>query len=238
MFHRPLIRLAKKASLACGVSVQRAKNTLLEARRREFARNDINLVLDVGANEGQYVQLLRNAGYRRSIVSYEPIPEVFSQLVANRKGDSEWRGENCALAEVAGRTQFHVAANSVSSSLLEVTDVSTDAEGATSTTRCIDVEVRTLNMELNSSLKNRNIHLKLDTQGAELEVLRGASEVLPLIQSVECELSLRELYANQALFYEVSEFFYGAGFHAVWFEPGFQTNGQLLQMDALFVRKL
>ena len=76
---------------------------------RLFQQLDINCVLDVGANHGQYACLLREWGYRGDIVSFEPVPEVFESLQRTMAGDARWRGHPWALGEANDELEIHVA---------------------------------------------------------------------------------------------------------------------------------
>jgi hypothetical protein len=79
--------------------------------------------------------------------------------------------------------------------------------------------------------------LKIDTQGSELDVLRGAAELLARFQAVYCEVSFLELYAGQALASEVVAYLFERGFElsGIYNLQSSPTLG-LLQADMLFTR--
>ena len=84
--------------------------------------NEIDLVLDVGANAGQFASALRAIGYGGPIVSFEPLSAAHAKLTAAAKGDSRWTVHpQCALGDRDGETEINVAGNSVSSSVLPMT---------------------------------------------------------------------------------------------------------------------
>ena len=69
----------------------------------DFIENrGINLVLDVGANTGQFGRSLRNRGYAGRIISFEPVKEAFTALENAARGDDLWTTSNLALARRAG----------------------------------------------------------------------------------------------------------------------------------------
>lgn len=70
------------------------------ALARRFALMEhlgIDLVLDVGANTGQYASSLRKAGYRAQIVSFEPLHRAYSRLARSAECDRRWRAVRLAL---------------------------------------------------------------------------------------------------------------------------------------------
>jgi hypothetical protein len=83
------------------------------------------------------------------------------------------------------------------------------------------------------------VWLKVDTQGFELPVLRGAERTLERVEVVETELSLVELYEGQALFGEMLAHLSARRFGALFFEPVFwdPVTGELLQLDGVFARR-
>ena len=64
-----------------GLGTELLVKTATALRLRDcLTAHDINLVLDVGANIGEFVQKIRRLGYRGLVVSFEPNPEAFAQL--------------------------------------------------------------------------------------------------------------------------------------------------------------
>src|SRR5215210_642812 len=78
----------------------------------------IDLVFDVGANDGHFGLWLRECGYRGRIVSFEPIRAVFDLLKARADEDGDWEAHPVALGERPGKAVINVAELSVFSSLL------------------------------------------------------------------------------------------------------------------------
>ena len=77
------------------------------------------VVLDVGANVGQYRQRLRNVGYKGLIISFEALPFLFNELERSALSDPNWKIAPCAaLGDVGGWADMNVSANTASSSLL------------------------------------------------------------------------------------------------------------------------
>lgn len=230
--------LAKSLLWRVGLDVQFTKNTLKAARKRLFRKLGTDLVLDVGANRGQYATELRQEGYAGKIVSFEPIPLCIERLRALAARDPSWQVEPVALGSLTGERSFHISENLASSSFFKVLERSTRAAECTRQVHTIQVQERPLDAYRDSLVGRVSTHLKLDTQGAELEVLRGATQILPSISSLECEFSLTPLYEGQPLIHDVLPFLAEQGFRPTWFERGFyDQEGQMLQLDGLFVRE-
>jgi hypothetical protein len=82
----------------------------------------------------------------------------------------------------------------------------------------------------------RRPYLKIDTQGYELEVLRGATTVLGAVVLVEAELSLLPTYEAGPLFEDVVAFLAEHRFSPIAFEGVLddERTGEMLQVDAIF----
>lgn len=210
-----------------------------ERRMRLFEQSGVTLVLDVGASTGQYARNLRAAGYRGRIVSFEPVAAAFAQLSHSADSDEHWDARNLALGDSDGSRTMDVARDLESSSLLKQEPrYATIGEGH-QTVGTETVETARLDFIADGLIEPGATHLKIDVQGYELAVLRGASETLPDLRSVEAELSLVPLYAGQPLFKEVAQFLENAGLALVGIEPVLAdpASGETWQVDGYFLRR-
>jgi FkbM family methyltransferase len=210
--------------------------SMREDRLRLIEEHGIRLVLDVGGNAGQYATGLREAGYRGPILSFEPLHEAYGKIATAASSDPDWETINVALADRPGTKTIHVSANSFSSSFFPtITDrcVAAAPEAAYVGTEVVDVT--TLDAV---TLPPGNLMLKMDTQGTEPDVLRGAHEVLKRVLVIEVELSLVELYEGQDLSDAVCRLLRTLGFVPVSVDSAFAdpATGELLSLDVLFVR--
>src|SRR5450830_427272 len=90
---------------------------------RMLSTHKVNLVLDVGANTGQFGHFLRDAGYRGRIVSFEPLLAAWEQLSEASRKDSRWKvASRAAIGSEDGEIEIHVAGNKESSSVLKMLD--------------------------------------------------------------------------------------------------------------------
>ena len=213
----------------------------LIARRRQLMRHyGVDLVLDVGANTGQYVDALRNdVEYEGRIVSFEPLSAAYEVIRSKAGSDRLWQTHHFGLGDVAGSLEINVAGNSYSSSLLGMLPAHETSAPESCYIGKERVEVKRLDDIFDTLVEGaRNIYLKVDTQGFERNVINGARAKLPMIGTVQLELSLVPLYAGEMLFPEMLDFMRDAGYRLVALEPGFcdHASGELLQTDGIFRR--
>ena len=205
-----------------------------------LSENNITLVIDVGANTGQYARKLRSAGYTGRIVSFEPLSEAFTELSWHAAPDNAWECRQLALGEVDREAKINVAGNSLSSSILPMCNLhlATAPDSAYVGTENITmVRLDTVRSEL---IRNNDVVcLKLDVQGYEMKVLSGATSTLPRTRVLEIELSLAALYEGQPSFCQMIDYLDGAGFDLVSLETVFKDpqSGRILQLDGIFVRR-
>jgi FkbM family methyltransferase len=197
----------------------------------------IDTVLDIGANTGQFAELLRRSGYAGRVHSVEPLSSAFEQLSAAASGDALWTVERAAVSDRAGTITMNVSGNSVSSSVLPMLD--THAVAAPSARYVAQEEAVATTVDdivASAGLVPERTLLKIDVQGYEKAVLDGAVTTLPRFGGVRTEMSLVALYDGQCLMPELIDHLGRNGFDLWFIEPGFAQPGtrRLLQVDGVF----
>lgn len=208
-------------------------------RRALMERFGIDFVLDVGANRGQYARKLRQAGYAGRILSFEPLNAPYLDLAAAALEDPNWTTMNCGVGERDEDLEMNVSQNSYSSSALPIRPEHLAAAPDARIVQREHVSFRPLHeLVERAELAGRHVLLKSDTQGYEDRVLRGAELLLPLIDTLELEMSLTPMYEGERSFIELTQTVNSYGYRFVSVEPSFwnQETGQLLQIDAVFHR--
>ena len=170
--------------------------------RALLAMLEIDQVLDVGANVGQFREFLRlQVGYARRVVSFEPVGEVFTALEAAAAGRPEWSVHRLALGEADTVSTMNVMRERTLSSLLMPNAARLDAMGyrkyleETRIDRTEVVTIRRLDSVIDRFVPRRaRVFLKCDTQGYDLSVVRGASGCLDRVLALQVELPVREVY--------------------------------------------
>jgi FkbM family methyltransferase len=205
------------------------------AREALLARADV--VLDVGANAGQYGELLRERGYRGRLVSLEPVTEAYEQLRERADADGAWEAVRVAASDADGELTLNVTGDSRSSSVLARNERFADKPGwAPKESR--SVEARRLDGLVDELLRpGERAYLKLDVQGYERHVLDGAGAALSRFDAIELELSVTALYEGQPALAEMLPLLAERGFRPVSLEPILlDDEGLLMELDGLFAR--
>jgi len=205
-----------------------------------FRKFDIDLVLDIGANTGQFGSELRGGGYQGEIISYEPLSSAHAELVRNSSNDSAWQVyPRCALGDHIGEAIINIAANSASSSLLPMLGSHLDAAPYTKYVGSEAAPLLTLDsVALDKVVRFKNPFIKIDTQGFEWRVLDGSVQVLSYARGLLLELSLVRLYDDQHLWRKVIERLEQSGFNLWAIQPEFisPNDGRTLQVNGIFFR--
>jgi FkbM family methyltransferase len=202
----------------------------------DFVTNrGVNIVLDVGANVGQFGDLLRRKGYKGKIVSFEPIRAVYQTLTAKVAADGNWETRNFALGAKTEHTIINVAASSVFSSILPSTSASVRFDNKAIVSHIEEIEVKKLD-DINRDTSG-NILLKIDTQGFEKQVLEGGQHMLQRVKGVLLELPIVHLYEGNWQFHEAVEYMSQAGFVPAQIHPvNYHSvdDVSLVEVDCLF----
>ena len=202
--------------------------------------HSIDLVLDVGANAGQFVSELRASGFDGRVVSFEPLSEAHAKLTAAAPREPPWTVHpRCAIGDRNGEVEINVSGNSLSSSVLPMMESHSSAALGSAYVGVEKMPMFTLDTVAPAYLEGASSPLlKIDTQGFEWQVLDGAAAILPRVRGLLCELSLVPLYEGQRLWLELIRRIENLGFTLWALQPGFtdSRDGRALQMDGLFFR--
>jgi len=198
-----------------------------------------DVLLDVGANEGQFARDARRRGFTGRIVSFEPLPDAFARLAKAARPDAAWEVRNEALGAEAGRLPMHVASSDASSSLLPPSPRMGEFAGFLAFEEGTEVAVRPLD-ELFAQVcrPGDRVAMKVDTQGYERAVLAGAEGSLGRIDALMLELSFTPLYAGEPPVEDVLAWLRARGFAPAYIAPAFaeRPSRRWLQADVLLVR--
>ncbi len=204
---------------------------------------DVNCVLDVGGNVGQYAMMLRKIGYTGRIVSFEPVNATFQVLSECAKDDPAWDVYDFALGKQDEEKVINVTASSDFSSFKDPSGYAKEAyAGSAAILNKETVSIKRLDgivKEIIPDMRTSNVHLKLDTQGYDLQVVKGASDTLPFIKSLQSEVSVTPVYDETPDYIESIVAYRALGFEMTGMYPVSRdrTSQILIEFDCVMRRK-
>ena len=205
-----------------------------------LAKLEVDLVLDVGANNGQYAKGIRRAGYAGPIISFEPAPEPFAKLRKASEKDPDWKAVQAALGSASGVGQLNLARASALNSFLAPNEYALTMKnwlkGEWETIETIDVPIRTLDEVLAESSASR-VFLKMDTQGFDLEVLAGAGGSLDRIHGLQSEISVVQTYEKMPDYVDALGTYRHLGFQPTGLFPVWRRESlEVVEFDCIMRR--
>lgn len=202
--------------------------------------HDIDLIIDVGANLGQFALLCRSIGYTGRIVSFEPNEINVERLRAVSLGDPSWSVMSIGLGEREEILSLNVYDDDTFSSVLEVNAVGDRLFGSYVQKRTVmKILIKKLDDVFDQELSTNSskILLKTDTQGYDLHVLRGAERTLRKVSVLLSELAIQPIYEGASVASEIQEYVTSRGFQVGGIFPvSFASDLSLIEADAFFVR--
>lgn len=203
---------------------------------------DINLVLDVGANVGQFGTGLRIIGYKGRIVSFEPVTSAFERLSALAYSDGNWQAFQVALGADVGVGRIHVtSASNLSSFFPPDANAREHFQDQAQVIGVQSVEVNRLDNLLSSLAEGvvaPRIFLKMDTQGYDIQVMKGAARCLDNILGLQSELSVIPLYEGMPDYLEALSHYKTCGYEVTGMYPigRDRKNLVVMEFDCFLVR--
>ena len=202
---------------------------------------DVDAVFDIGANQGQYAEMLRRGGYQGHIFSFEPNPRDAAVLRQRSARDDKWIISELAISNQDGVAQFNVMQSSQFSSLSTPSheDVNLFVKlNAVSET----IEVKTERLEktlrrLQSEYGFARPFLKMDTQGYDVNIFKGSANIVQEFVGLQSELAIAKLYADSVDFREALTVYESHGFTLSALVPNNAGHfPRLVEVDCIMIR--
>jgi FkbM family methyltransferase len=174
----------------------------------EIYKKNINnkpIIFDVGANEGQSIKRFTSIFPRSTIHSFEPIQDCYKKLIKiyNTKNIII---NNIALGEKECEKIFFINKNSYTSSFLKINDKYNELVNFDHVKKTERKKIITLDKYVKLHCINKIDILKIDTQGYELNILRGAKKSLnTIIKFIEIEITIADYYNKKINIYEIDK---------------------------------
>jgi FkbM family methyltransferase len=193
-------RLASRAARRLGYYVTRDPAPILQAEhlRRLFTALRIDCVLDIGAHRGDFGAWLRTIGYAGLIISFEPVSENYEILRERTERDKRWHAHRIALGARAGIAEMQIFEGNTFHSFLESSAFGRDRfADRMELTRRESVRVERLDTMLPELLRDvaePHVFMKVDTQGFDLEVIRGLGAEIRHVSAIQMEIAVKPIY--------------------------------------------
>jgi FkbM family methyltransferase len=199
---------------------------------------DINTVLDVGANTGQFASLIHGVLPESDIYSFEPIGDCFQELKRRMGHVKGFQAFQCALGERDGDVEMHRSEFSPSSSVLAMEQLHAKLFPHTAKTWVERIPMRTLDGVVAELTLRSNILIKIDVQGYEDRVIRGGRRAVGRARALIVEASFQRLYESQIMFDSLYKTLTELGFRysGNMDQLNSPLNGSVVQCDAVFLR--
>jgi FkbM family methyltransferase len=196
---------------------------------------DCDMVVDIGANKGQFALVVRECLPSARVLSFEPLGGPAARFTALFANDPLTTLHLVAIGPKRGTGLIHLSAREDSSSLLPIAEAQNELFPGTAETGTLEVRVARLGDIINRSDVGSRALLKLDVQGFELQALEGCGELLAEFAYVYVECSFVELYSGQSLAPDVIHWLHQRQFDLQGaFNTSYDKKGRAIQADFLF----
>jgi FkbM family methyltransferase len=143
----------------------------------ELIRNDPPLLFDVGANEGNYSSLLLSSFPDAIVHAFEPHPKTYARLTARGLPAGRLKCHRIAVGDRRGVVTLYDRADSDGSSHASLHEA-VISELHKQAVVSVDVDVDTLDALTERERIEYIDFLKIDTEGHEMAVLKGAERLI------------------------------------------------------------
>jgi FkbM family methyltransferase len=228
--------MAKNVLKKVGVIVKRYPEEDVVRRMKLISAKQVDTLLDVGANAGQYARLMRDYGFQGKIISFEPLSRAFKILSKFAARDPKWFVYNFALGDKNSTSTINVAGNSFSSSLLSMLPSHENAAPESKYVTQEQIEVKALDSIFDDLHVFGKVMMKIDVQGFEKSVIEGAKKTLENVDILQLEMSIIPLYESEIIYLDMIMYLKTLGFELFSLENGYADpyTGKLLQVDGIF----
>ena len=235
----------QKLALRCGYRISRSTHAedAFAAMQSLLMGIKEPIIFDVGAHHGHISRAFRELFPTSTLYAFEPFEESFEQLKANTASDPKIHPFNFGLSDREGTQSFHSNPSSATNSLLSTDELGpqTWRSGLLETQKIVQAHFKTIDSVVETLRIPRIDILKLDVQGAEHLIIKGASTTCGrgIVHLIYSEIITQPTYKNQKRFDEALASFYNNGFDLYGiYNMSLTTEGRLRQVDTIFTRQL
>jgi FkbM family methyltransferase len=173
----------------------------------KFQPKKHEIVVDVGAHYGRYTLIAaKRVGPKGKVISIEADPKNFELLNKNIKLNKldNVTTINCAVSSKEGKIKLYTPEKELGQELYNT--IMSD-RATTYNEKYIEVNANTLDNILNKNdIKHEDINwIKIDVEGAELEVLKGATNVLSKSKDISLLVEIHNLGDGKNLYQQIMD---------------------------------
>lgn len=230
-------KLLKKLGVHVIGETQIKRNDAFYHLKKLLPANKDYVLFDVGAATGDFAAEMKEIFPAAKIYAFEPQAESFKHIQQNYA--ALCTPYQVAFSNAVGEHDFYITSNGVSSSLLKPSITHTGLDELTKVDNNITVKTDTIdNFCSSNNIKHINL-LKLDIQGAELDALKGATQLLQnkMIDVIYTEVEFMSLYDNQPLFHDIAQYLNGFGYKLYnIYNTVYIKHAVICWADAIFIK--
>ena len=194
-------------------------------------------IIDIGSNKGQFILLIEKIYPNKNIYSFEPIKEMINKQKKFFAYKNNIIFHNVALGSSTTLKEFLITARMDSSSFLKIVSDKNKSKNY-DIVENRNIQINTLDDLLVNEKISHPVLIKIDVQGYELEVLRGANNLLKKTDYLLLEASKNEMYQNQPIEKVIVEYLKNLNFDILksnnWSKV---QNTNFYQRDIIFYKK-
>jgi len=194
-------------------------------------------IIDIGSNKGQFILLIEKIYPNKNIYSFEPIKEMINKQKKFFAYKNNIIFHNVALGSSNTLKEFLITTRMDSSSFLKIVSDKNKSKNY-DIVENRNIQINTLDDLLVNEKISHPVLIKIDVQGYELEVLRGANNLLKKTDYLLLEVSKNEMYQNQPIEKVIVEYLKNLNFDILksnnWSKI---QNTNFYQRDIIFYKK-
>jgi FkbM family methyltransferase len=193
-------------------------------------------IIDIGAAAGETCLRFSQSLPEAEIIGFEPIRKTFKRLEDNTKNFANIKVFNIALGKEKGVSSINIM-DRITSSSIYPSQANSNFDG----NQYFNIlETEPINIESldHFGYRDKSIALiKIDVQGFELEVLKGALNTLLNTHFILVELQNHEIYIGAPRYYEIDAFLREVGFELFDIIPSIRQMDQIKEFDSIYINR-
>ena len=210
-------------------------NRTLDRAIKSVIKKKNPIIFDIGAHEGESINRFRNLFENPIIHSFEPQSQIFEKLRNKNKKDKNLFLNNFGLSTEQGSEEIFVNSNTAASSYLNINNKDKFFRSL-KTIQKEKTKIDTFDNYCNKIKVDLIDLVKIDVQGYEEKVLKGALKSLDKVLLIEIEIVFVNLYEKHSSFYHIENILkkYNFELYSLSSISLNRENDRIRNLDALY----